>query len=100
MFISIKINKNKIDTAPTYTNRYDKPINTIPTTIKYKDILANKDIKYKTDTIGFLAIIVNIADKKETTTIISKKPTKNPLNFSITIYKFHINNLLILIIWT
>jgi hypothetical protein len=34
ILINIRINRNKIDTAPTYTNRYDIPMNTIPIKIK------------------------------------------------------------------
>jgi len=34
MLINIKINKNNIETAPTYTNKYDIPINLIPIKIK------------------------------------------------------------------
>ena len=34
MLINININKNKIDTAPTYTNKYDKPIKFIPNVIR------------------------------------------------------------------
>lgn len=82
ILINIKINKNSIDTAPTYTKIYEIPINTIPTKIKYIDIFPNKDIKCKTETIGFLAIIVNIADKKETIAIKSRNSTINPLNIS------------------
>jgi hypothetical protein len=99
ILINIRINRNKIDTAPTYTNKYDIPINTIPIVIKYKDILENNNIKCKTDTIGFFAIIVNIPDKKEITIIIFKNPTKNPLNISGIIYKFHISKFIILITW-
>ena len=34
MSINIKINKNNIDIAPMYTNKYDIPINTKPDMIR------------------------------------------------------------------
>ena len=82
ILINIKINKNNIDTAPTYTSKYDIPINTIPIKIKNKDMFPNKLIKYKTDTTGFFATIVNIPDKKQIIAIISKNSAINPLNIS------------------
>lgn len=82
ILISIKINKNNIDTAPTYTSKYDIPINTIPIKIKNKDMFPNKLIKYRTDTTGFFAIIVNIADKKQIIAITSKNSAINPVNMS------------------
>ena len=38
------MNKNKIDTAPIYTIKYEKPINVNPDKIKYTDIDPNKPI--------------------------------------------------------
>jgi hypothetical protein len=60
ILINIKINKNKIETAPIYTIKYDNPIKINPDKIKYKDMLKNNAIKYITDIIGFLLIIINI----------------------------------------
>ena len=62
IFISIKMNKNKIETAPTYTNKYDIPIKVIPINIKLQDIVENSKIRNSTETIGFLLIIINIPD--------------------------------------
>jgi hypothetical protein len=61
MSINININKNIIDTAPIYTNKYDKPIKLNPIIIKYIAIDKNRPIKNKTDITGFLLIITNIA---------------------------------------
>jgi hypothetical protein len=71
MLINIKINKNKIDTAPIYTIKYDKPMKFKPKIIKYIEILANNPIKNKTDIIGFLLMITNIAHKIAIKEIIS-----------------------------
>jgi hypothetical protein len=62
MLINIKINKNNIDTAPTYTNKYDSPIKFNPNVIKKQATLKNNVIKNNTDTIGFLVVITNIPD--------------------------------------
>jgi hypothetical protein len=62
MSINININKNNIDTAPIYTNKYDIPIKVIPIIIKYIAVNKNKLIKNKIDIIGFLLIITNIED--------------------------------------
>jgi hypothetical protein len=61
--ISININKNKIDTAPIYTNKYDIPIKYIPINNKYKDTNKNNPIRYKIDNMGFLLIITKIPNK-------------------------------------
>ncbi len=79
MLININMNKNKIDTAPTYTSKYDKPINFIPIIIKQQDILANKEIRNKTDTTGFFDIIINIPDNIHIIAIISNTIMEQPL---------------------
>ena len=82
ILISIRMNRNKIDTAPTYTSKYDIPINLIPMKIRQQDILENSKIKYKTETIGFLAIIVKIAAKNDIIFKISRNIDRNPLDMS------------------
>ena len=72
MFISININKNNIDTAPTYTSKYDKPIKFIPINIKYPEMFRNNPIKNNTDIIGFLVIITNIPDIIDNIDTVSK----------------------------
>jgi hypothetical protein len=59
---NININKNNIDIAPIYTNMYDIPIKFNPMMIKYIEISKNKAIKYNTDIIGFLFVIINMLD--------------------------------------
>ena len=63
-------------------------------------MLENNNIKYKTDTIGFFAIMVNIPDKKEIIAIKSRNSIKNPLNVCVTTYISHIDKFKILITWT
>ena len=41
--------RNNIDTAPTYTNIYDKPIKLYPININIPAIFTNKPIKNNTD---------------------------------------------------
>jgi hypothetical protein len=79
MFIIININKNNIDTAPTYTKRYDKPIKLTPNIIKYPDILKNNPIKNNTDIIGFLLTITNIPHNIEDKEKISSHSSLYPL---------------------
>src|SRR5699024_9590 len=71
--------RNNIDTAPTYTNIYDKPIKLYPTNINILDIFINKPIKNNTDIIGFLLTIVNIPKKIDIKKIISTISIVNPL---------------------
>ena len=71
-FINIKINKKRIDTAPTYTKRYDNPIKFIPNIIRYEATLKNNPIKKSTETIGFLLVITNILHTIEVMVIIVK----------------------------
>ena len=78
IFISIRINKNKIDTAPTYTNKQAKPIKDKPMNIRFTDIFENKNIRYNTDTIGFLAITIKIADIIDIKLIKFKMSAKKP----------------------
>jgi hypothetical protein len=59
------MNKNNIDTAPTYTSRYDKPIKLRPNIIKYPAMLTKRPIKNNTETIGFLLIITQIAQSTD-----------------------------------
>ena len=59
-FINIKINKNNIETAPTYTIKYTKPKKCKPMVIRYTDIEKNNPIKNNTDNIGFLLTIIYI----------------------------------------
>jgi hypothetical protein len=73
------MNKNNIETAPMYTNRYDNPIKLKPISIKYMDIFKNKPIKYNTDTIGFLLIITRIPHIIENNVSISKLLSVKPL---------------------
>jgi hypothetical protein len=77
--INIRINKNKIDTAPIYTKRYDNPKKFNPINIKYIDIFKNKPIKYNTETIGFLLIITNIPDNIASKVKISIALKRKPL---------------------
>jgi hypothetical protein len=79
IFISISINKNNIDTAPTYTNKYDIPMKFTPNNIKYIATLENKNIKHSTDTIGFLLIIINIPKTIEIKDNMSKNSYVKPL---------------------
>jgi hypothetical protein len=71
-----------MDTAPTYTKRYDIPMNFKPTRTKYKDILPNKSIKYNTEIIGFLEVIINIPDTIDIAIIIYKNIGLNPPKWS------------------
>lgn len=59
-FINININKNSIETAPTYTSKYDSPMKFNPNIIRYPAMLRNNPIKNSTDTIGFLLIMIAI----------------------------------------
>jgi len=43
-------------------------------------MLENNRIKYSTETTGFLVIIINIPEKRETTVKAYKKPNEKPLN--------------------
>jgi hypothetical protein len=73
------MNRNSIETAPIYTNRYDNPIKFRPINIRYIDIVKNKPIRYNTDTIGFLLIITRIPDMIDNSVNMSKLLSKNPL---------------------
>ena len=90
MLINIRINKNNIETAPTQTNKQDIPMKLTPINIKQHDIDENNNIKYKTDIIGFLVIIINIPNNIG---IIVKK-NKNSVEYPYVIffnkYKFDI----------
>ena len=77
-FINIKINKNKIDTAPTYTNKYERPIKFKPNIIRYDAMLKNNPIKNKTDNTGFFIIITSIPHKIASTEIMSNTSTLYP----------------------
>lgn len=69
---------NNIDTAPIYTKIYDKPIKKKPKLIKYIDIVKNKPIKNKIDTIGFFIIITNILKTTDTKEIKIRDCSLNP----------------------
>jgi hypothetical protein len=73
------MNKKKIDTAPIYTIKYEKPINVNPDNIKYTDIDPNKPIKDNNETIGFLFIITAILNNNAITLNISRNSTVYPL---------------------
>jgi hypothetical protein len=77
--ISININKNNIETAPIYTNKYDNPMKFRPINIRYIDIVKNRPIRYSTDIIGFLLIITRIPDNIANNVNKSKLLSKNPL---------------------
>jgi hypothetical protein len=72
------MNKNKIDTAPIYTIKYEKPINVNPDKIKYTDIDPNKPIKDNKEAIGFLLTITAIPKNNAITLIISRNSTVYP----------------------
>jgi hypothetical protein len=72
------MNKNKIDTAPIYTIKYEKPINVNPDRIKYRDIDPNKPIKDNNEAIGFLFIITAILNNNAITLNISRNSTVYP----------------------
>ena len=57
--IKIKINKNKIETAPTYRITEDKPIKLKPNVIKYEAIPENKP-KYINEIIIASKFIIQI----------------------------------------
>ena len=91
--INIKIKINNIDTAPIYTNKYDKPIKFKPNKIKYKDILKNKPIRNNTETMGFLLIITKIAEMIAVMQIKVKNSGYKPLNtVSFKINRLNIKN--------
>jgi hypothetical protein len=60
-------------------------MNFISTSIKYKEIHENNIIKFKTEKMGFLYVIINIPSIIAITENKSKKPSKNPLNLSESI---------------
>ena len=60
-------------------------------------MLANNNIKYKTDTIGFFVIIMNIPEKIAIKANKSKKVVENPLNESCIINTLNIIKIFIII---
>jgi hypothetical protein len=58
-------------------------------------MLANNNIKYKTDTIGFFVIIMNIPEKIAIKANKSKKVVENPLNESCIINTLNIIKILL-----
>jgi hypothetical protein len=63
MFSIITTNRNRIAIAPTYTIRYEIPINPTPRSRRYAAALTNTEIRNSTEITGFFDVITSTPER-------------------------------------